>query len=39
MSGQPGAKIVVSAQDLENTGREELLPQLAEFEVAVGCEG
>ena len=36
--GQPWAKVVVTAQDLYDARWEELLRQLADFEVAVGRE-
>jgi hypothetical protein len=38
VAGDPRAQIVISAERLNNTRREELLRQLDELQAAVGCE-
>jgi hypothetical protein len=38
MAGDPRTKAIISAERLNNAGREELLCQLDELQAAVGCE-
>lgn len=39
VGGEPGAEVVVAAERLEDAGREDLLGELDDLEVAVGGEG